>query len=213
MVYNGIMVGIFSWYGVPQTFIQRITVIRHITSYFFRHILKETGIKGIINKPYFMRAGTCCANGDRKTESVCKAHNLGSFALFGFAHTITPFFAGAKVPSINPSRMSIPPRSFKSCASAVSILTKTPDLFHCWKYRWQVLLGGYRRGSSDHCAPVRRIQSMPLRTSLGSCGGLPDFPGCAFGFGMNLAIRCHCSFVSFIKHISAHINPKIEVLG
>ena len=52
-----------------------------------------------------------------------------------------------------------------------------------------------------------------MRISLGSCGGLPDFPGSAFGFGMNFAIRCHCSFVSFINHISARIAPKIEVLG
>jgi CBS domain-containing protein len=30
---------------------------------------------------------------------------------------------------------------------------------------------------------------------------------------MNFAIRCHCSFVSFINHISARIRAKIEVLG
>src|SRR3972149_655439 len=157
-----------------QTLIQRITVISHITSYFFRNIFKKASIKSIFNKSYFVRAGTVCANGDRKTESVCNAHNLGSFAPFGFAHTIAPFFAGAKVPSIKPSLMSMPPRFFKSCANAVSILTKTPDLFHCWKYRWQVLFGGYRSGKSFHWAPVLKIQSMPLRTSLGFCGGLPD---------------------------------------
>jgi hypothetical protein len=33
------------------------------------------------------------------------------------------------------------------------------------------------------------------------------------GFGMNFAIRCHCSFVNSISHTSARINPKIEVLG
>jgi hypothetical protein len=95
-----------------QTLIQRIAVIRHIASYFFRQIVQKTGIKRIINKSYFMRTGTACASGDRKTESVCNAHNLGSFALFGLAHTIAPFFAGAKVPSIKPSLMSIPPRFF-----------------------------------------------------------------------------------------------------
>src|SRR3972149_5576 len=176
---------VFMWsnqFNAPfliQAFIQRVAVICHITGYFFRNILKKAGIKSIINKLYFMRAGTACADGDRKTESVRNAHNLGSFALFGFAHTIAPFFAGAKVPSIKPSLMSIPPRFFKSWANAVSILTKTPDLFHCWKYRWQVLFGGYRSGKSFHWAPVLKIQSMPLRTSLGFCGGLPDFPGWA----------------------------------
>jgi hypothetical protein len=196
-----------------QTSIQRITVIRQIASYLFRHVLQKTGIKSIVNKSYFMRPGTCCANGDRKTESVRKAHNFGSFAPFGFAHTIAPFFAGAKVPSIKPSLKSMPPRFFKSWASAVSILAKTPELFQCWKYRWQVLFGGYRSGRSDHWAPVRRIQRMPFNISLGFCGGLPDFPGSALGFGMNFAIRCHCSFVMSISHISAHINSKVEVLG
>jgi hypothetical protein len=33
------------------------------------------------------------------------------------------------------------------------------------------------------------------------------------GFGIYSAIRCHCSFVRSICHVSAHINSKIEVLG
>jgi hypothetical protein len=196
-----------------QPLIKFVAVVSSVTYDFIRHILKKTGIKSLINKSYFMRASTGCVNGDRKTERVCKAHNLGSFAPFGFAHTIAPFFAGAKVPSIKPSLRSMPPRSFKSWASVVSILAKTPDSVHCWKRRWQVLFGGYRSGISDHWAPVRNIHRIPLSTSLGFCGGLPDFPGCALGFGMNSAIRCHCSFVRSISHLSAHINSKIEVLG
>jgi len=195
-----------SFFG--QTSIQRVAVICLVTNNFLRHVLKKTSIKSIVNKLYFTWAGTCCANGDRKTESVCKAHNFSSFAPFGFAHTIAPFFAGAKLPSIKPSLRSMPPRFFRSRANAASIWAKTPDLFHCWKYRWQVLFGGYRPGKSAHWAPVRRIQRMPLSTSLGFCGGLPDFPGCALGFGMNFAIRCHCSFVRSINHISAHISSK-----
>jgi hypothetical protein len=39
----------------------------------------------IINKLYFMRDDAARADGDRKTESARNAHNLGSFALFGFA--------------------------------------------------------------------------------------------------------------------------------
>ena len=126
---------------------------------------------------------------------------------------IAPFFGGAKVPSIKPSLRSMPPRSFKSWASAVRILTKIPDSVQSWKRRWQVLFGGYRSGRSTQGAPVRRIQRMPLSTSLGSCGGRPDFPGCALGFGMNCAIRCHCSFVMSINHISALAYLIIEVLG
>jgi hypothetical protein len=131
-----------------QSLIKFVTVISSVTNDLLWYILKKAGIKSIVNKGYFMRASTGCVNGDRKTERVCKAHNLGSFAPFGFAHTIAPFFAGAKVPSIKPSLRSMPPRSFKSWASAVNILAKTPDSIHSWKRRWQVLFGGYRSGRS-----------------------------------------------------------------
>lgn len=127
-----------------QPAIQFITVIRSVANHFVRDMLKKTGIQGLFNQLYFMRSSTGRVNGDRKTTSVCEAHNFGAFALFGFAHTIAPFLAGAKVPSIKPSLRSIPPRSFRSRASAVNILANTPDSVHRWKCRWQVLLGGYQ---------------------------------------------------------------------
>ena len=186
-----------------QLLIKLVAVIRSVTNDFFGNMLKKTSVQRLINKCYFMRLSTGCVNGDRKTKSVCETHNLSSFAFFGFAHTIAPFFAGAKVPSMKPSLRSIPPRSFRSWASPVSILAKTPDSFHSWKRRWQVLLGGYRSGKSPHGAPVRKIQRMPLSTARQSCGGRPDFPGWALGFGIYSAIRCHCSCVRSICHVSA----------
>jgi len=186
-----------------QLLIELVAVIRSITDYFFGNMFKKTSIQRLVHQCYLMRLSTGCVNGDRKTKSVCEAHNFGSFALFGFAHTIAPFFAGAKVPSMKPSLRSIPPRSFRSWASPVSILAKTPDSFHSWKRRWQVLLGGYRSGKSPHGAPVRKIQRMPLSTARQSCGGRPDFPGWALGFGIYSAIRCHCSCVRSICHVSA----------
>jgi len=181
-----------------QTFIKLIAVISSIAYKFFRDIVQKTGIKSHVNKRYFMRAGTCCVNGDRKTESVCKAHNFGSFAPFGLAHTIAPFLAGANVPSIKPSLKSMSPRSFRSLANSVRILAKTPDSVHSWKRRWHVLLGGYLSGKSAQGAPVRKIQRMPFSTALMSCGGRPDFPGLAFGFGIKSFIFSHCSFVRSI---------------
>jgi len=187
-----------------QSFIKFVTVIRSVADNFIRYIFKKTGIKSIIDKCYFMRVSTGCINGDRKTESVCKAHNFGSLAPFGFAHTIAPFFAGAKVPSIKPSLKSIPPRSFRSLANPERILANTPDSVHSWKRRWHVLLGGYRSGKSFQGAPVRNIQRIPFSTALKSCGGLPDFPGPAFGFGMYCSIFFHCSFVRSINLTSVN---------
>lgn len=187
-----------------QLVIQLITVICSIANNFFRQMLGKTGIQRLIYKFNFMRLSTGCVNGDRKTKSVCGAHNIGSFAFFGFAHAIAPFFAGAKVPSIKPSLKSMPPRSFKSVASAVTILAKTPDSIHSWKRRWQMLFGGYRSGRSFHGAPVLNIQRIPFRISLAFWGDRPDFPGTAFNFEIKPFILCHCSFVRFINLTSVN---------
>ena len=187
-----------------QAFIQFITIVSFVTDQMLRQFFQKTSLQGVINKCYFMRASTGGVNGERKTASVCKAHNFGTFTAFGLSHTIAPFFAGANVPSMKPSLRSIPPRSRKSSANAVSILAKTPDWLHSWKRRWQVLFGGYRSGKSAQGAPVRRIQRIPLSTALRFCGGRPDFPGRALGFGIKSTIRCHCSFVRSIDLISAH---------
>ena len=167
-------------------------------------ILDETGVQRRIDKRYFVGASAACVNGERKTLSVCKAHDFGAFAAFGLAHTSAPLFAGANVPSMNPSLRSMPPRSRRSSAKAVRILSNTPNRIHCWNRRWHVLRGGYRSGRSFQGAPVRSIQRIPLSTERASCGGRPDWPGRALGSGMNSAIRCHCSFVMSMNPISVH---------
>lgn len=44
--------------------------------------------------------------------------------------------------------------------------TSVPACTHCWKRRRQVWYGGdLWRGSSDHCAPVRKIHNTPSSTS------------------------------------------------
>ncbi len=189
-----------------QSLIQGIAVVGFVADQMRRQFLQKTRLQRTIHQRYFVRLSTGGVNGERKTASVCKAHNFGAFAFFGFAHTIAPFFAGAKVPSINPSLRSMPPRSRKSSAKAVRILAKTPDRFHSWNRRWQVLRGGYRSGRSAHGAPVRRIQRMPLSTARGLFGGRPDSPGWALGSGIYSAIRCHCSFVRSIGPVSAVYN-------
>jgi len=183
-----------------QAFIQRVTVVRFVTNYIFRNLFQETGIQRSFHQGYFVGASRDCVNGDRKTFSVCKAHDFGAFAPFGLAHTIAPFLAGAKVPSMKPSLRSMPPRSRKSLANAVRILAKTPDSVQCWKRRWHVLLEGYRWGRSAQGAPVRSIHRMPFNMALLSSGGRPDVPGSALGFGKYSAIRCHCSFVKSMNH-------------
>jgi hypothetical protein len=49
--------------------------------------------------------------GDRKTRAVCNCHDLGPLPALGLPDGEAPFLAPAKVPSMNASLISIPPRS------------------------------------------------------------------------------------------------------
>jgi hypothetical protein len=73
-----------------------------------------------------VRRGTFDISGDRKTRSVCNCHDLGAFPALRIADKTTPFFAGLKLPSMNASRMSISPRSYRSSASSLRMRRKTP---------------------------------------------------------------------------------------
>jgi hypothetical protein len=106
-------------------------------------------------------------SGDRKTRYVCDRHDLGAFAALCLANSKTPFFAGTKLPSMNASRISMPPRSYRSSTSSMAMRLKTPSSTHCWNRRWHVWYGGYRAGRSFHGAPVRSIhKTRPLHNPV-----------------------------------------------
>ena len=151
-----------------QPTVQGVAVVGFVTDHSGGQVVKEAGVQRRIDKGYFVGASAACVNGERKTFSVCKAHDFGAFAAFGLAHASAPLFAGANVPSMNPSLRSMPPRSRRSSANAARILSNTPSRIHCWNRRWHVLRGGYRSGRSFQGAPVRRIQRMPLSTDRAS---------------------------------------------
>jgi hypothetical protein len=45
---------------------------------------------------------------------------------------------GAKLPSMNASRISMSPRLCRSSTNSLTMLLKTPCLTHCWNRLWQV---------------------------------------------------------------------------
>ena len=186
---------------VQKPLIKAIAVICLIANNTIRGILGKTTVDGLLHQLYFMKRSAFNVSGDRKTSSVCDGHDLGAFAALCLADSKTPFFAGTKVPSMKASRMSIPPRSYRSCASSWAMCLKTPDWTHCWKRLWQVWYGGYRCGKSFHGAPVLNIHNIPFKTSRGSLSLRPlgSFTGVvATIMG---SIRFHCSFVSSILMI------------
>jgi hypothetical protein len=55
---------------------------------------------------HFMRSCVFDAYGNRKAMTVCHGHDLRSLTTFRFANFRSPFFAGAKLPSMKASRTS-----------------------------------------------------------------------------------------------------------
>ena len=183
---------------IKQTLVKFITVIGFVAYEFIRGIFSKTTVYGCFNKFHFMGRSAFNVSGDRKTSSVCDCHDLGAFAALCLADSKTPFFAGTKLPSMKASRISIPPRSYRSSASSWAMRLKTPHLTHCWKRLWQVWYGGYRGGRSFHGAPVLNIHNIPFKTwrasrSLRPRGSLRGFSDRIMG-----SIRYHCSLVSSI---------------
>ena len=152
-----------------------------------------------------MGRSTFNVRGNRKTRSICDCHDLGAFATLCLADSKTPFFAGTKVPSIKASRKSIPPRSYRSCASSWAMSWKTPCLTHCWNRLWHVWYGGYLGGRSCQGAPVLKIHNIPFMTLRMSCPLRPRGSFLGVVAVIMGSIRFQCSFVSSIL-ILLHIQ-------
>jgi len=183
---------------LKESIVEFVAVICFVADQLIRSIFSKAAVYSGFNKLYFMGRSAFNMSGDRKTRSVCDCHDLGALAALCLANSKTPFFAGAKLPSMNASRMSIFPRSCRSATSSSAIFRKTPNSTHRWNQRWHVWCGGYLCGRSFQGAPVRRIHSMPSSSWRGSVGFRPLGSFCGIIDLMMGAILFHCSFVSSI---------------
>ena len=190
---------------LKQSLIKSVAVIRLVANQFIRSILRKTAVNRFFDQFHFVGRSAFNVSGDRKTRSVCDCHDLGALATLCLADSKTPFFAGANDPSMNASRMSIWPRSYRSCASSCAMRLKTPRRTHCWNHLWHVWYGGYLWGKSFQGAPVRKIHKIPLKTARGSRVGRPL--GSLAGVNSLIigSIRFHCSLVMSIL-IILHIQ-------
>ena len=69
---------------------------------------------------------TCDSNGERKTSTVCDCHDLGAFPFAGETDGGAPFFAPAKVASMNASVKSYPPATASSRARSANTRYNVP---------------------------------------------------------------------------------------
>ncbi len=142
----------------------------------------------------------------RKTLAVDHHHPLRSLAALGLADAGPPFFAGAKLPSMNTSLQSNWPRSSNSDKNARQTFNQTPRSSQSLSRRQQVEELGYRLGRSPHGAPVRRTQRMPSNTARSSAQGRPPRRE-RRSFGNTFSIRSHCSSVNFQRCLAIADPP------
>jgi hypothetical protein len=100
----------------------------------------------------------------RNTFAVDHHHPLRSFAPFGLSDAFAPFFAGAKLPSVNASAQSSCPRWSSSERKALHAFSHTSCSSQSRSLLQQVEALGYCFGRSAQGAPVRSIHKMPSNT-------------------------------------------------
>lgn len=185
-----------------EIFVQLVTVVCFIADKFFWQSGEKTAVQCRFCQLYLMGRSTCKANGDRKTGSIRNGHDSAALAPFCPADRTAPFLAGTKLPSINASRISIPPRSCKSAANSSTMRRIAPFFTHFWNHLWHVWGGGYRSGKSFHGAPVRKIHRMPFSTSRGSRGFRPRESFLRIDSKMTGSIFIHCLSVSSMQNFN-----------
>src|ERR1700684_4528294 len=114
-----------------QAFVEPVAVVGLVADEAFRLLVDEHLIKSLLDQGHFMGASAFDPEGERKASAVCDCHDLGPLAFLGFPDAGPPFLAPEKEPSINASLRSRPPRSRRSCAIALSNLSRVPSWTHC----------------------------------------------------------------------------------
>jgi hypothetical protein len=163
----------FDAIGVQQPLVQGIAVVGLIANQPLRELIEETLSESFFDELAFMWASTGQTNGERKTVIIGDGDDFRALAALGGAHREPPFFAPVNEASMNASSSGNCPRACSSAASTRNTCSSFPSRTHCWKRRWQVWKGGYRSGSSRHCAPVPSTHSTPFNTARVSCHGRP----------------------------------------
>src|SRR5579864_6099968 len=144
-----------------QRLIQPVRIVGAVTNEALGQRLYKAGVESGGDQGDLVRRSRGGTSGERKTSAVCHCHELRTLAPLGFSHTVAPFLAPTKVPSMKHSDRSSLPRALRSAARAANARSNVPARPHAWNRRWQVWYGGYRSGKSFQGAPVRKIHKMP----------------------------------------------------
>lgn len=115
--------------------VEGVAVVAAVADQARRQPPQEPALQYVVNESNLTRGRTCDTNGERKTSTVCDCHDLGAFPLAGEPDGEAPFFAPAKVASMNASLKSYPPAAASSWARWRRIRYIVPDRAQSWNRR------------------------------------------------------------------------------
>ena len=92
---------------LAEPIIERVAVISSVSNKAIGCVFEKAGVDRLFDQRDLMRRSTCNPDGDRKTPSVCDRHDLRALPALGLSDGSAPFFAPAKVPSMNASLRSM----------------------------------------------------------------------------------------------------------
>ena len=146
----------------------------------------------VINQGYFVREFRGNGVSQRNIFAIEHRHPLRSFDPFGFSDPKAPFFAVAKLSSINAFSQSRKASSAKSARNLRQTSSQTPSSSHRSNRLQHVKRLVYWLGESFHRAPVCKIQKMPSNTSRLLVCGRPTRPCLGLGSkGQSFSIANH----------------------
>ena len=184
-----------------QLLAQRVTVVASVRNQAFRLLPRTTGamatpyadrLERRLDELDLRRGRRVKVVSQRNTRAVDHHHPLRPLAPLGFADSIAPFFAGAKLPSKNDSLHFSCWRSLSSFRNARQIFSQTSCSSQSRNRRQQVEGDGYSSGRSCQRAPLRNIHRIPSSTLRSLARGRPP-RGFFRQRGSRGAIFSHCN--------------------
>lgn len=180
-----------------ESLAERITVVRAIPDEATRvpPARGYAGGKRVVDERDLGRRGRREAYSQRNTLTLHQYHALCTFPALGRPDVGPPFFAGAKVPSMNAVSHANLPRSSSCVRNARQTRSHVPSSNQRCNRRQHVAGLGYSAGKSRHRAPVLSTHRMPSITARDSVHGRP--PRTVRGIrGSSGSILAHCASVN-----------------
>ena len=154
---------------------QGITVVALVTDQPARlaSVRRQPRRERLVNEARLGRRGRGEAYSQRKTLTLHQYHALCAFPPPGKSDVGAPFFAAAKVPSMNAVSHCNRPRASSSARKARQMRSQVPSSSQRFNRRQHVAGLGYSFGRSRHRAPVLSTHRMPSITARWLTHGRP----------------------------------------